>query len=73
MKLYHDRLHTQVLSFKKGENIQVKTMLSGGKKWIRLSGTILKQKGPRTYLVLVGKKIRYCHIDHLLESCGFTP
>ena len=73
MKQYHDRSHTQVRSFEKGEKVQVKTAIPGGKKWIWLSGTILKRKGPRTYLVLVGKKIRYCHIDHLLESYMDLP
>ena len=31
-------------------------------------GQILRQKGPVSYLVRVGSKIRYCHVDHLLKS-----
>ena len=73
MKQYHDRAHTNIRSFEKGEKVQVKTTLTGGKKWIWLSGTILKKKGPRTYLVLVGKKIRFCHADHLMESFVDLP
>ena len=68
MKQYHDRSHTWVCSFKKGEKVQVKTTLPGGKKWIWLSGTILKKKGPRSYLVIVGRKIGFCHIDHLINT-----
>ena len=33
-----------------------------------MTGRILQQKGPVSYLVRVGSKIRYCHVDHLLKS-----
>ena len=36
----------------------------GTPKW--LNGQILRQKGPVTYLVRVGPKIRYCHVKHLI-------
>ena len=38
----------------------------GKTKW--LSGTIVQQKSPVTYLVKVGSRIRFCHADHLLHS-----
>jgi len=28
----------------------------------------LRQKGPVSYLVRVGSKVHYCHVDHLLKS-----
>lgn len=28
----------------------------------------MKKKGPRSYLVIVGRKIRFCHIDHLIDT-----
>ena len=40
----------------------------GKTKW--LSGTIVEQKSPVTYLVKVGPRTRYCHADHLLQSGG---
>ena len=38
----------------------------GKTKW--LSGTIVQQKSPVTYLVKVGSRMRLCHADHLLHS-----
>ena len=73
MKMYHDRSHNQSRWFEKGEKVQVKTTLPGGQRWIWKSGTILKKKAPRTYLVIVGHKVRYCHLDHLLESSVELP
>ena len=35
-------------------------------KWI--PGVIVKKKGPLTYLVKHGKRIRFVHIEHLLSS-----
>ena len=36
----------------------------GLKQWV--PGKIVRQKGPVTYLVQVGGKVRFCHVDHLL-------
>lgn len=35
-------------------------------KW--LFGTIVQQKSPVTYLVKVGSRIRFCHLEHLLHA-----
>ena len=31
-------------------------------------GRIVRQKGPVTYLVQVGTRIKFCHVDHLLKT-----
>ena len=38
----------------------------GMPKWI--TRRILQLKGPVSYLVRVGSRVRYCHVDHLLKS-----
>ena len=34
-------------------------------KWV--PGTVIRRLGPLTYLVRVGRQLRYAHIDHLLQ------
>ncbi|XP_045214506.2 uncharacterized protein K02A2.6-like [Mercenaria mercenaria] len=58
----HDRNRSVMRHFVEGDTMLVKTTLPGGKKWKWLPGTVTKQKGPVTYLVKVGPKIRYCHL-----------
>ena len=38
----------------------------GKTKW--LSGTVVEQRSPVTYVVEVGPHKRFCHADHLLHS-----
>ena len=34
-------------------------------KWI--TGVVMKVCGPRTYVVKVGTRLKYTHVDHLLK------
>jgi len=36
--------------------------------WPSKPGCIIKQKGPMRYLVMVGSRVRYCHVEHLLRT-----
>ena len=54
-----------LILFTKGETVLVHNK-RGTQKWI--TGKILQQKGPVNYLVRVGSRVRYCHVDHLLKS-----
>ena len=54
-----------LVSFTKGQTVLVYNQ-RGMPKWI--TGRILQQKGPVSYLVRVGSRVRYCHVDHLLRS-----
>lgn len=51
----------------KEEQVQVKTTVPV-QKWKWVSGVIHRRLGPLTYLARVGKRIWYCHADHLLAS-----
>lgn len=87
MKKHHDKNRTCVRYFKVGEKVLVKTKLIGGKKWKLLvkttliggkkwkwiPGIILTVKGPLTYLVKVDNKVRFCHVDHLLQTHAEFP
>ena len=54
-----------LVSFAKGQTVLIHNQ-RGMPKWI--TRRILQQKGPVSYLVKVGSRIRYCHVDHLLKS-----
>ena len=51
--------------FTKGEAVLVHNQ-KGSPKW--MTGRIVRQEGPVSYLVRVRSRIRYCHGDHLLKS-----
>ena len=63
-KKSHDKKNPLV-TFAKQEPVLVRNQ-RGKKAWLR--GTIIKQKGPVTYLVQIGTQIRFCHVDHLLKT-----
>jgi len=67
-KQSHDK-RTDLVTFSKDETVLVRNQ-RGKEQW--LSGRIVKQKGPVTYLVQVGSQIKYCHVDHLLRT-GVKP
>jgi len=50
----------------KGEKVLVLNK-RGKTKWL-MFGTIVQQKSPVTYLVKVGSRIRFCHLEHLLHT-----
>lgn len=56
--------YTRARTFDVGEKVGVKTNSLIG-KWYWEAGVIHKILGKVTYLVKCGKKIRYCHADHL--------
>lgn len=60
----HDNGKPLVL-FTKGETVLVRNQ-KGTPKWT--AGRVLRQKGPVSYLIRVGSRVRYCHTDHLLKT-----
>ena len=62
-KAAHDNSEALAV-FKPGELVLVQNH-RGASKW--LNGRILRRKGPVSYLVTVGSKVLYCHVDHLLR------
>ena len=67
-KSAHDNSKSLV-SFTKGQTVLLHNQ-RGMLKWI--TGRILQQKGPVSYLVRVGSRVRYYHVDHLLKSDAIT-
>ena len=65
-KHYHDNKGTKMLrEFASHDFVQVRNF-AGGKSW--LTGKILKRLGPLNYLVQVGHKVRYVHVDKILSA-----
>ena len=46
--------------------MNVRNTRGGVEKWV--PGTVIRRLGPLTYLVRVGRQLRYVHIDHLLQT-----
>ena len=65
-KYYHDNKGTKTLrEFATHDFVQVRNF-AGGRPW--LTGKILKRLGPLNYLVQVGHKVIYVHVDHILSA-----
>ena len=66
-KHHHDNKRVKYREFQSKDKVMVRNF-RGGKddKWI--PGVVVRRKGPVNYLVRVGAKIRFVHIDHLLEA-----
>ena len=65
-KEFHDTRKSVLREFTVGENVRVKSTRDKVIKWF--SGKIVKRMGLNTYLVRVGAKMRYVHVDHLLKT-----
>lgn len=48
------------------DSVNVRNTRGGMEKWV--PGTVIRRLGPLTYLVRVGRQLRYVHIDHLLQT-----
>jgi hypothetical protein len=62
---YVDGSSSKSREFKVGESVKVRNMI-GRDKW--LFGTVVRRIGPLKYLVRVGSRVRYCHLDHLIST-----
>lgn len=67
VKLQHDGSHINTRVLQIGDIVSVKSRFRGG-QWKWMPGKVQKVIGPLTYIVKVGSKLRYVHIDHLLKS-----
>ncbi|MES9884563.1 MAG: RNase H-like domain-containing protein [Sedimenticola sp.] len=55
-----------------GDTVSVKKYSQGG-KWVWESGVVRKVMGPLTYLVDVGYRNRFCHVNQMLKSKVMLP
>ena len=69
-KDYHDEGRLKFRDFKLKELVLVRNWRGGVEKWI--PGRNSQVKGPSTYLVRCGNRIRFVHVDHL-KGTGCNP
>ena len=62
----HDKSHVKLRELSPRDSVNVRNTRRGMKKWV--PGTMIRRLGPLTYLVRVGRQLRYVHIDHLLQT-----
>ena len=65
-KLHHDRSRVKMRDFAASDSVSVRNMQGTYAKW--LPGTVIRRLGPLTYLVKVGHRLRFVHIDYLLQA-----
>ncbi len=72
-KRYHNGPKSSLREFHVGEVVRVKNVLGGVQKYVK--GAIAKRLGPLNYLVKVGFRYRYTHVDRLIRSgeAGVSP
>ena len=63
---YHDKKGVKSRELRENQSVLVRNHRDGMERWI--PGVIVKKKGPLTYLVKCGQRIRFVHIEHLLSS-----
>ena len=62
----HDKSHVKLRELSPSDSVNVRNTRGGVEKWV--PGTVIRRLGPLTYLVRVGRQLRYVHIDHLLQT-----
>ncbi|XP_064653072.1 uncharacterized protein K02A2.6-like [Lineus longissimus] len=68
----HDQRGVKMRTFSQNEVVRVKNTRGGGNvKW--LPGKVVKVLGPQSYVVRVGSRNRYVHVDHLQKSGETEP
>ncbi|XP_065056420.1 uncharacterized protein K02A2.6-like [Rhopilema esculentum] len=65
-KKYHDQKGVKSRELRENQPVLVRNHRDSTEKWI--PGVIVKKKGLLTYLVKCGQRIRFVHIEHLLNS-----
>ena len=62
----HGKSHVKLRELSPRDSVNVRNTRGGMEKWV--PGTVIRRLGPLTYLVRVGRQLRYVHIDHLLQT-----
>ena len=62
---YVDGSNSKSCEFKVGDSVKVRNMICRD-KW--LFGTVIKRICPLRYLVRIGSRVRYCHLNHLVSA-----
>ena len=62
----HDKSHVKLRELSPRDSLNVRNTRGGMERWV--PGTVIRRLRPLTYLVRVGRQLRYVHIDHLLQT-----
>ena len=62
----HNKSRVKLRELLPRDSVNVRNTRGGMEKWV--PGTMIRQSGLLTYLVRVGRQLRYAHIDHLLQT-----
>ena len=62
----HDKSNVKMRELSPRDSVNVQNTRGGVEKWV--PGIVMRRLGPLTYLVRVGRQLRYVHIDHLLQT-----
>ena len=62
----HDKSRVKMRELSSRDSVNVRNTRGGVEKWV--PGTVIRRLGPLTYLVKVGRQLRYVHVDHLLRT-----
>ncbi|CAM1308929.1 Uncharacterised protein at_DN1797 [Pycnogonum litorale] len=72
VKNYKDAFAAKHRTFDLYQPVRVKNMRGGKEKWI--PGTIVKIKGPHSYIIrMPGNSRRFVHVDHVIPGVENTP
>ena len=61
-----DKSRVKLRELSSRDSVNVRNTRGGVEKWV--SGTVIGRLGPLTYLVKVGRQLRYVHVDYLLRT-----
>ena len=62
-----DKRHVKLREMPPRDSVNVRNTRGGMEKWV--PGTVIRRRlGSLTYLVRVGRQLRYVHVDHLLQT-----
>ena len=62
----HDKSRVKMRELSSHDSVNVRNTWGGVEKWV--PGTVIRRLGPLTYLVKVGRQLRYVHVDLLLRT-----
>ena len=71
-KLHHDRSCVKMRDFDASDSVSVRDMQYTYATQMD-TGTVIRRMGPLTYLVRAGHRLRFVHIDHLLQAHSHIP
>ena len=67
-KVYKDGKGKSERTFEKEERVRVLKTRGTNKTNKFILGTVVKSCGPRTYVVICGKRMRRVHLDHMIKA-----